>query len=298
MWLYWNPSCDKKIEYIIVTYHRYAAVTLCTSSAGQLRNLFNNEYKRRMVLGVRGALAGPEVFARGEDGGPSYCMKSVPLIPRYIYTAVCALCGWFPTIRFAFLIIITLCRLEHFPAPSTGSGLVRAYALVAKWASRNGHHRHGGAVSTKWPGVVHGGLPRRSYTYCTLWESSNWSWLLAVPGTYHTREKRTMVRLFGQGWPLYRWQWKRDVSIKSLNFKDTLQKISVPLAMSTNLRKKVSNFSKTPKKIIPVPILDEGRPEKNSAKCYNSKRRDSDSSTDIDRQNQRLRHEIWTGRAR
>ena len=31
---------------------------------------------------------------------------------------------------------------------------------------------------------------------------------------------------------------KRDVSIKSWNFKDTRQKISVPLAMSTNLRKK------------------------------------------------------------
>ena len=29
-----------------------------------------------------------------------------------------------------------------------------------------------------------------------------------------------------------------------------------------------------------------------------SKRRDSESWTDIDRQNQRLRHEIWTGRAR
>ena len=29
-----------------------------------------------------------------------------------------------------------------------------------------------------------------------------------------------------------------------------------------------------------------------------SKRRDSESSADIDRQNQGLRHEIWTGRAR
>ena len=62
--------------------------------------------------------------------------------------------------------------------------------------------------------------------------------------------------------------------------------------------KKVSNFSKTPNKIIPGPILGQDRPEKNSAKYVNSKRRDSESSTDIDRQNQRPRHEIWTGRAR
>ena len=36
---------------------------------------------------------------------------------------------------------------------------------------------------------------------------------------------------------------------------------------SFKLFKKVSNLSKTPKKIIPGPILGQDRPEKNSAKC-------------------------------
>ena len=43
-----------------------------------------------------------------------------------------------------------------------------------------------------------------------------------------------------------RWQWKRDVSIKSWNFEDTRQTISVPLAMSTNLQKKRFKLSETP----------------------------------------------------
>ena len=38
--------------------------------------------------------------------------------------------------------------------------------------------------------------------------------------------------------------------------------------MGANLRKKVSNFSKTPKTIIPGPILGQDRPEKNSAKMF------------------------------
>ena len=66
---------------------------------------------------------------------------------------------------------------------------------------------------------------------------------------------------------LHQWQWKRDVSIKSYNFKDTRQKIYVPLAMSTNLRKKSFKLFKTPKKTIPGPILGQDRPEKNSDKC-------------------------------
>ena len=36
--------------------------------------------------------------------------------------------------------------------------------------------------------------------------------------------------------------------------------------MSTNLRKKLANFSKPPKKTIPGPIFARDRPEKNSAK--------------------------------
>ena len=55
---------------------------------------------------------------------------------------------------------------------------------------------------------------------------------------------------------------------KSYSFEEARQKISVPLAMSANVRKKiVFKFSKTPKKIIPGPILGQDRPEKNSAKC-------------------------------
>ena len=45
---------------------------------------------------------------------------------------------------------------------------------------------------------------------------------------------------------LDRWQWKRDVSIKSWNFKDTRPNISVPLAMST--KKKSFKLFKNPEK--------------------------------------------------
>ena len=58
-----------------------------------------------------------------------------------------------------------------------------------------------------------------------------------------------------------------DVSIKSWNFKDTRQKISVPLVMSTNLLKKSFKLLKKPEKKIPRPILGQDQPEKNSAKC-------------------------------
>ena len=43
--------------------------------------------------------------------------------------------------------------------------------------------------------------------------------------------------------------------------------------------------------MIPGQMLGQDRPEKNSVKMFNSKRRDSESSTDIDPQNLRLRHE-------
>ena len=49
--------------------------------------------------------------------------------------------------------------------------------------------------------------------------------------------------------------------------------------------KKISNFSKTPKMIIPGPILSQGRREETQPNVC-SKRRDSESWTDIDRQNQ------------
>ena len=52
--------------------------------------------------------------------------------------------------------------------------------------------------------------------------------------------------------------------MESKYFKDTRQTISVPLAMSTDLREK-KILSKTRKKIIPGPILGQDRPEKNSS---------------------------------
>ena len=97
-----------------------------------------------------------------------------------------------------------------------------------------------------------------------------------------------------------RWQRKRDVAKKKTNFKDTRHKISVQLAMSANLRKKVSELTKKNEEnnSCPGQILGQDWPEKNRANIFNSRRRDSESSTDIDQQNQRLRHEFWTRCAR
>ena len=62
-------------------------------------------------------------------------------------------------------------------------------------------------------------------------------------------------------------------------------------------KKKVSNMKKKQKKTFPGQTLGQDRAETNSANVI-SKRRDSESLTDMGRENQRLRHEIWTGRAR
>ena len=53
---------------------------------------------------------------------------------------------------------------------------------------------------------------------------------------------------------------------KKLNFKDTRQKISAPLAMSTKSQKKSFNLSKTPEKNIIEQMLGQDQPEKNLAK--------------------------------
>ena len=55
---------------------------------------------------------------------------------------------------------------------------------------------------------------------------------------------------------------------KKVNFKDIRHKISVPLAMSTNHRKKSSKLLNKTRKENPGQILGQDRPEKNSAKCY------------------------------
>ena len=54
---------------------------------------------------------------------------------------------------------------------------------------------------------------------------------------------------------------------KSLTFRGNRHKISVSLAMSTNLQKKKKIKTFNPKKIIPGQMLGEDRPEKKSAKC-------------------------------
>ena len=55
---------------------------------------------------------------------------------------------------------------------------------------------------------------------------------------------------------------KATLPKKTLNFKYTRHKISVPLAMSTNLHKKSSKLEKSQKKIIPCQMLGQDRPEK------------------------------------
>ena len=97
--------------------------------------------------------------------------------------------------------------------------------------------------------------------------------------SYHT------TYLLGSDFFLDRWQLKRDVSIKSwrLSFR---QKTSVPLAMSKNLQKKKSNFSKTPTNIIPS--FDHGlrsAREKLSQKFFWSGEIPSPGQTSIDKTN-------------
>ena len=79
---------------------------------------------------------------------------------------------------------------------------------------------------------------------------------------------------------------------KSDNFKDTHQKISVPRAMSTNLRKNTFKLFKTPPQNNSWADLGAKIGLSKTQLNVCSKRRDSDSWTDIDRQKQRLRHEI------
>ena len=78
---------------------------------------------------------------------------------------------------------------------------------------------------------------------------------------------------------------------KKKKSKYTRHKISVPLAMRTNVEKKSSNLKKKRKKYFLGRYWAKIGPRK-AQPNVNSKRRDSESSPDIDRLNQRLRHEI------
>ena len=70
---------------------------------------------------------------------------------------------------------------------------------------------------------------------------------------------------------------------KRSNFSDTRRKISVPLAMSTHLPKKTSKLSKKRKKSFLIRSWAKIGLRKTQPNV-NSKRRDSESWTDIDRQ--------------
>ena len=95
-----------------------------------------------------------------------------------------------------------------------------------------------------------------------------------------------------------RWQWKRDVSKKKLEFRRYK-----PTDLCTaryehkSSKKKFQTFRKTRKKSFLGRSWAKIGLRKTQPNV-NSKRRDSESSTDIGRQNQRLLHEIWTGRPR
>ena len=85
---------------------------------------------------------------------------------------------------------------------------------------------------------------------------------------------------------------KRDVAKKKKDFKDTLHKLFVPLAMSTNRHNRSFERGNKNRKIILGQMLGQDQPFENTAGKSHSKQRDSESSTDIDRKRQRVRHEI------
>ena len=87
--------------------------------------------------------------------------------------------------------------------------------------------------------------------------------------------------------------WKRDVAINTFNLKGSRRTIYVPLAMSTNHLMKIPNVQKKTKRNLLGSCWAEISVTKTQP-MFSSRR----SSTDIDLQNQRLRHEIFTGRAR
>ena len=75
--------------------------------------------------------------------------------------------------------------------------------------------------------------------------------------------------------------------------------LQVHLATSTILQTERSkHLENLKKKTTMGPMLGQDRLKNNSRGMFGSKRRGSESSTDIDRQNQRLRHEFRTECAR
>ena len=90
-------------------------------------------------------------------------------------------------------------------------------------------------------------------------------------------------------------QWKRKVSMKSLNFTDTPQVFSACKHEDYSSNEKFQTFEKKrKKKTILSQMFGQDRLQKNSqaGRCFSMKRRHPESSIDIDRQNKRLRHDL------
>ena len=99
--------------------------------------------------------------------------------------------------------------------------------------------------------------------------------------------------------PIYVCQWKRKVPNKSLNNKDTRQIfLKVQLAMDTFDQAESSILLKNPENSKSGADVGPRSAWEKLMQMFGSKRRDSESSTDIDRPNQLLRHEFWTECAR
>ena len=87
------------------------------------------------------------------------------------------------------------------------------------------------------------------------------------------------------------YQWKRKVSIKSLNSKDTRHIFSgTAFYEHDSSKQKFQTFGK-PRKNISGPDVGPRSASEELGRMLGSKRRDPESSTHTDRQNQRLRHE-------
>ena len=86
-----------------------------------------------------------------------------------------------------------------------------------------------------------------------------------------------------------------QVPTKSLNSKDTHHKFSgTAYAMGTFLKTESSNLLENPEKNDSGADVGPRLASEKLRRMFGSKRRDSASSTNIDRRNRRLRHELLT----
>ena len=111
---------------------------------------------------------------------------------------------------------------------------------------------------------------------------------VCITGSINKRAHRTFLRVtYANG--------NTRFPTKVLTPKISLRIFQVQLAMGTFLWTGAFGKARTNNYGVDVgPRSASGK----LRRMFGSKRRDSESSTDIDRQNQRLRHELWTGCAR